>query len=120
MSSLPCSQFGVLATVLLLGLWLYQQTEVERRSRDLQKLTSARAVYQTYQSNNAIFNAVNEVAAESKSERIRQFQIYNYELGLRAIEDALPNSACSRRPMRSEARRAVKAGCGTSGHKSHS
>jgi len=80
-----------LATVLLLGLWLYQQTELERRSRELQKLAAARAVYQTYQSNNAIFNAVNEVATAAKSERIRQFQIYNYELGLRAIEDALPN-----------------------------
>jgi hypothetical protein len=80
-----------LATVLLLGLWLYQQTELEQRSRELQKLATARAVYQTYQSNNAIFNAVNEVAAGAKSERIRQFQIYNYELGLRAIEDALPN-----------------------------
>jgi hypothetical protein len=81
-----------LATVLLLGLWLYQQTEVEQRSRELQKLASTRAVYQTYQSNNAVFNAVNEVAAAAKSERIRQFQIYNYELGLRAIEDALPQS----------------------------
>jgi len=81
-----------LATVLLLGLWFYQQTEVERRSRELQKLSSARAVYQTYQSNNAVFNAVNELAGSAKSKRIRDFQIYNYELGLHAIEDALPQS----------------------------
>lgn len=81
-----------LATLLLLGLWLYQQTEIEQRSRDLQKLASARAVYQTYQSNNAIFNAITEVAAVDKAERIRQFQTYNYELGLHAIEDVLPQS----------------------------
>jgi hypothetical protein len=82
----------VLATVLLLGLWLYQQTQIEQRTSDLQKLASARTEYRTYQSNNAIFNAIIEVAAVEKSERIRQVQIYNYELGLRAIEDVLPLS----------------------------
>jgi hypothetical protein len=82
----------VLATVLLLGLWLYQQTQIEQRTSDLQKLASARAEYQTYQSNNAIFNAIIEMAAVEKSEKIRQFQIYNYELGLRAIENVLPTS----------------------------
>ena len=79
-----------LATVLLLGLWLYQQTEVEQRSRELQRLTSARAVYQTYQSNNAIFNAVNEVVEDVKSEKIRQFQIYNYDYTETAYIKSLP------------------------------
>jgi len=81
-----------LATVLLLGLWLYQQTEVEKRSRHLQKLAAARDMYLTYQSHNAVFNAINELADEAKSERVRQFQVYNYELGLRALEDTLPES----------------------------
>ena len=82
----------VVGTVALLGLWFYQQTEVERRVGELQRLASARAVYQTYQSNNALFNAINEMSGknEKASEQIRVYQMYNYELGLEAIEEALP------------------------------
>jgi hypothetical protein len=81
----------VLATVALLGLWLYQQTGMERRARELAKLESARGVYQMYQSNNALFNAINEGLKERPqlSENLRRYQVYNYELGLRAIEDVL-------------------------------
>lgn len=84
----------VLGTVALLGLWLYQQTEVEQRSGELRQLAAARAVYQNYQSNNALFNAINEVVKkdEEASKQLRVFQTYNYELGLKAIEDALPES----------------------------
>lgn len=84
----------VLGTIGLLGLWLYQQTEVERRSGELRKLASARTIFQTYQSNNALFNAINELGNEDKkaSEQLRKFQTYNYELGLQAIEEALPES----------------------------
>ena len=78
----------------MLGLWLYQQTEVERRSGELRKLASARSVYQTYQSHNAIFNAINEVVGDNKkaSRQLRIYQIYNYELGLKSIEAALSES----------------------------
>jgi hypothetical protein len=81
----------VLGTIGLLGLWLYQQVGIERRSSELRQLESARGVYQTYQSNNAIFNAINETLKDKPrlSENMRRFQIYNYELGLRAIEDVL-------------------------------
>lgn len=81
----------VLATVALLGLWLYQQTGMERRARELAKLESAHGVYQMYQSNNALFNAINEGLKERPqlSENLRRYQVYNYELGLRAIEDVL-------------------------------
>jgi len=84
----------VLGTVGLLGLWLYQQTGVERRSSELRKLATARGVFQTYQSNNALFNAMNELTDKNKtvSDRLRVFQLYNYELGLAAIEGALPES----------------------------
>lgn len=84
----------VLGTIGLLGLWLYQQTEIEKRTSELRKLASARTVYQTYQSNNALFNAINEVAttSEKSPERLRVFQVYNYELGLRAIEDVLSDA----------------------------
>lgn len=75
----------------LLGLWLYQQTQLERRSGELRKLATARSIFQTYQSNNALFNAINEVLANDKkaSDQLRVFQVYNYELGLAAIENAL-------------------------------
>jgi hypothetical protein len=81
----------VMGTVALLGSWLYQQVGLERRAGELRKLESAHGVYQMYQSNNALFNAINE-GLKSKpelSENIRRFQVYNYELGLRAIEDVL-------------------------------
>lgn len=84
----------VLGTVGLLGLWLYQQNRIEDRSAELRKLASARGIFQTYQSNNALFNAVNELAGKEKktSDQLRVFQIYNYELGLAAIEEVLPAS----------------------------
>ena len=82
----------VVGTVGLLGLWLYQQTELERRAGELRRLASARGVFQTYQSNNAVFNSINEVAGGKapSANQIRVFQIYNYELGLRAIEEVIP------------------------------
>lgn len=81
----------VLGTVALLGLWLYQQTGMERRASELAKLEAARGVYQTYQSNNSLFNAINEGMKDRPqlSENLRRYQVYNYELGLRAIEDVL-------------------------------
>lgn len=81
----------VIGPIGVLGLWLYQQTEVEQRSNELRRLTSARGVYQTYQSNNALFNAINEVVGENAkaSQQLRVFQVYNYELGLAAIEAVL-------------------------------
>lgn len=83
----------VAGTVALLGLWLYQQTSVEQRADDLRKMESARGVYQTYQSHNAVFNAIHEGVQDKPqlADNVRRFQIYNYELGLRAIEDVLSN-----------------------------
>jgi hypothetical protein len=81
----------VFGTVGLLGLWLYQQTGIEVRAGELRKTAAARAVYQTYQSHNAVFNAVNEGLANPQAvARLRAYQVYNYELGLGAIEQALP------------------------------
>jgi hypothetical protein len=81
----------IVGPVGVLGLWLYQQTEVEQSASELRKIASARSVYQTYQSNNALFNATNEVLGQNEkaSERLRNYQVYNYELGLAALEDVL-------------------------------
>ena len=75
----------VIGPVGLLGLWLYQQIEIEQRSSELRSLATARTVFQTYQSHNAVFNAINEaLGKEGKgSENLRTFQIYNYELDSR-------------------------------------
>jgi len=81
----------VCGTVGLLGLWMFQQVGIEERAGELRKVEGARAVYQTYHSHNAIFNAVNEtVTQEPASARLRNYQTYNYELGLAALEQALP------------------------------
>jgi len=84
----------VIGPVGVLGLWLYQQTELERNAGELRKIAAARAVYQTYQSNNGLFNGLHEILRKDKegSERTRSFQIYSYELGLAALENALPEA----------------------------
>jgi len=83
----------VVGTIGLLGLWLYQQTAIERRATELQDLATARGVYQSYQSLNALFNAVNQLLVNDKtaSDQLRVYQTYNYELGLTAIERVLPD-----------------------------
>jgi hypothetical protein len=80
----------VIGPVGVLGLWLYQQTEIDRNSSELRKIASARSIYQTYQSHNAVFNGLNELVGPTKpAEGLRNFQIYNYELGLAALENVL-------------------------------
>jgi hypothetical protein len=82
----------VFGTVGLLGLWFYQQTGIEARADEVRKTASARAVYQSYQSHNAVFNAVNEgLPSQDATARLRTYQVYNYELGLQAIEQTLPD-----------------------------
>lgn len=82
----------VLATIGLLGLWLYQQNAIEQRSGELRKLAAARTVYQVYQSHNALFNSLLQTAKDGSAQaQIRRFQMYNYELGLSDIEKALPD-----------------------------
>jgi hypothetical protein len=90
----------VIGTIGLFSLWLFQQTEIEKRTADLQKISWAKGVYKTYQSNNAIFNALIELAPKQKNKeyKIRQFQMYNYELGLNAMEDVLTENEKSDLP----------------------
>ncbi len=84
----------IIGTIGLLGLWLYQQKEIEKKSSELQKLNSAWSVYETYQSNNAIFNAIIETVKKDTSAilKIRALQICNYESGLTDLENLFPKS----------------------------
>jgi len=95
----------VIGPVGVLGLWLYQQTEIERNAGELRKIAAARSVYQTYQSNNALFNGLHEILRKDDegAERLRNFQIYSYELGLAALENVLPEAARSGIPPRVDA-----------------
>jgi peptidoglycan hydrolase CwlO-like protein len=86
----------VLGSLILFLSWVFQQTLLEDANSTLQKIYNARTVYQTYQSNNAMFNAIIETVEndrESVEEKIRKFQIYNYELGLRDMEALLNDEA---------------------------
>jgi hypothetical protein len=95
----------VIGPVGVLGLWLYQQIEIERHSSELRRIASARSIYQTYQSHNAVFNALNELVGPSKAatEQLRNFQIYNYELGLAGLEKVLSPEERTAIPGRTDA-----------------
>jgi hypothetical protein len=95
----------VIGPVGVLGLWLYQQIEIERHSSELRRIASARSIYQTYQSHNAVFNALNELVGPSKAatEQLRNFQIYNYELGLAGLEKVLSPEERTGIPGRTDA-----------------
>jgi hypothetical protein len=73
---------------------VFQQTCIDDANSTLQKIYNAETVFQTYQSNNAMFNAIIELVDDEKSvERIRRVQIYNYELGLRDMEALIDDEA---------------------------
>jgi len=84
----------LVGTIGLLGLWFYQQTGVERRSSELRNLATANTVFQTYQSHNAVFNAIFQTAKNDMdaSREIRRAQNRNYEFGLKALENVLTSS----------------------------
>jgi len=88
------STLGLIATsgaVLLLASWAFQQTLLDQANGEMQAIANAEGVYQTYQSNNALFNAVNEalVGNAAATQQVRRVQVYNYELGLRPMESLL-------------------------------
>ena len=97
--------FSIIGPVGVLGLWLYQQIEIERDSSELRRMASARSIYQTYQSHNAVFNGLNELLGANKAAevRLRNFQIYNYELGLAALEEVLSPAERKSIPGRTDA-----------------
>jgi hypothetical protein len=99
--------------VLLFGAWLLQATLVDRANDALSRVDDASRVYQTYQSNNALFNALlvsiadarrltygdyNYPSKDARSvqqvnyETVRKMQATNYELGLADMERALEPS----------------------------
>lgn len=84
----------VIGAVILFAAWIMQQTLLERANSSLQQIYAAENVFQTYQSNNALFNAIAKLpdAGAETQDYIRIVQIYNYELGLRDMEALLSGS----------------------------
>ena len=85
----------VLGSIILFLSWVFQQTQLGEANSALQRISSAQSVFQTYQSNNAMFNAIVETVRDDSDsvDKIRRSQIYNYELGLRELESALDDEA---------------------------
>lgn len=84
----------VVGSLILFLSWVFQQSLLNEVNSTLQRMYTAQSVFQTYQSNNAIFNAIVEsVKNDSESaEVIRRSQVYNYELGLRELEALLDDA----------------------------
>src|SRR5262249_13770868 len=104
------STLGLIASsgaVLLLASWAFQQTLLDQANGEMQAIANAEGVYQTYQSNNALFNAGNEVLVgnAAAAQQVRRVQVYNYELGLRPVEACwIPTSARTSPPPSSPIR----------------
>jgi hypothetical protein len=85
----------VLGSIILFLCWAFQQTLLGKVNSTSQRISDAQSVFQTYQSNNALFNAIVEtVKSDSESiDQIRRAQISNYEHGLRVLETLLNDEA---------------------------
>jgi hypothetical protein len=84
----------VIGAIVLFGAWIVQQTMLEGANSSLQQIYAAQGVFQTYRSNNALFNAIARLPnlSADTQDYIRAVQIYNYELGLRDMEALLGSS----------------------------
>jgi len=84
----------VVGTTGLLGLWLYQTSNIAKQLAELQRLDVAYSAFQTYQSNNALFNSLINLSEKQDTDevvpKIRNLQFTNYEYALREIEKVLP------------------------------
>jgi hypothetical protein len=84
-----CDLVSVVGAVILFLTWIFQSTSLAKIDRTITDLDDAEQSYRTYQSNNAIFNAI--VATEKENDsavaEIRRAQIYNYGLGLKKMAE---------------------------------
>jgi hypothetical protein len=83
----------VLGSLILFSSWVFQQTWLGEANSKVQRLDNAQSIFQTYQVNNALFNAIVETTKNNNKsvEEVRRFQLINYERGLRALETLLVN-----------------------------
>src|SRR5260370_22112198 len=89
---------SIVGTVTLFGAWTFQQTLLNRANEALQNIHSAETRFETYQSNNTVFNALTAAAPPTASSEIRRFQIINYEFALAHLEKPLTPEEHARLP----------------------
>jgi hypothetical protein len=75
----------LLGSLLLLLSFLSQQFIFEKWNTRSARIREANADFAVYQSNNAIFNAIFEIAQEDQKNRVRQLQVINYQWALRYL-----------------------------------
>ena len=99
--------------MILFGAWAFQQTLLNRANEAMQNIDLAETRFETYQSNNTIFNALNAAAPPTASTEIRRFQTINYEYALTHL--ALIREAFHRiREDRAVRAKSARTGNGTS------
>jgi hypothetical protein len=75
--------------LLLFLAWAAQQFLYEKWKGRLEEISEAHHTYETYQSNNALFNALIEVIPPEKHSMVWELQLRNYRLGLRSLRESL-------------------------------
>jgi hypothetical protein len=89
---------SIVGALTLFGAWAFQQTLLNKANGALQSIHSAETSFETYQSNNTIFNALKVAAPPSASSEIERFQIINYEFALKHLENPLSPEEQARLP----------------------
>ena len=89
---------SIVGAVTLFGAWAYQQTLLNEANGRLQAITSAELRFETYQSHNALFNALFATASSNAQSEIRRFQVVNYAMALGHLEKPLTPEEQARLP----------------------
>lgn len=79
---------SLMGGLLLFFSWLAQQFLYDKWKSRLDKIAGARSAFQTYQSNNALFNAISQLTPVKDQPQLRNLQIGNYRFGLEEIRAA--------------------------------
>jgi hypothetical protein len=80
---------SIIGAVTLFGAWAYQQTLLNEANGRLQAINSAELRFETYQSHNALYNALFATAPTNVQSEIRRFQVINYSMALSHLEKPL-------------------------------
>ena len=80
---------SIVGAVTLFGAWAFQQTLLNDANGRQQGVSSAELRFETYQSHNALFNALVAMAPANAQQDIRRFQVVNYEMALSHLETPL-------------------------------
>jgi hypothetical protein len=89
----------ILGAVILFLAWAFQQTLLNNAKREVANITSVQAAFETYQSHNALFNALAAAVPNASSEILR-FQTVNYNFAFDQLEKLLTSEERARLPPR--------------------